>query len=191
MAKQDIHCPGCKQKLELPAEYIGKSVKCPGCQKVFKATPDAPASAVTATPPPLQEDAEDDRPRKRRDEDEDEDDYDDRPIKKKKRKSSGGGSTYFDQLTQRYRPREPHRGILILLLGGLGFLIPCLAIVLGPMAYYMGGQDLNEMNDGRMDRSGEQMTKVGRILGVISAGLWPILFLGLCCLGLLSGGNNR
>jgi hypothetical protein len=186
MAKQVIHCPGCKQSLDLPEEFIGRNVKCPGCARVFTAAVDAPEAAVTTTPPPLKDDA-DDRPRSRRRDDDDEDA--DVSIKKRRKSSSGGGKTYFDQLTQRYRPREPHRAMLIMTLGVMSF-IPCIGIFLGPMAYYMGSQDLNEMNDGRMDPSGAQLTNIGRFLGIAGLGLFVLTFVGFCCLGILGAGGR-
>jgi hypothetical protein len=92
-------------------------------------------------------DDEDDRPRRRRDED---DDYDDGPRR-------GGG--------------KPHRGGMILTFGILGLL--CCGIF-AILAAVMGSNDLKEMQAGRMDRSGEGMTRVGQILGFVGIGLWVV-----------------
>ena len=49
---------------------------------------------------------------------------------------------------------QPHRGVMILVLAILGFAV---CPVLGPVAWYMGNQDLAEIRAGRMDREGEQL----------------------------------
>jgi len=91
------------------------------------------------------DDADEDRPRRRRDAD---DEYDDVP------RGGGGGA--------------PHRGGMILAFGILG-LVCCLIFAI--LAAIMGTNDLKEMAAGRMDRSGEGMTRVGQILGFVSIGL--------------------
>ena len=73
---------------------------------------------------------------------------------------SGGGAGYV----------HPHRGGLILILGLLGFIMTCPIFSL--MAWVMGSHDLAEMRAGRMDKSGEGLTQVGRVLGMILSLLW-------------------
>jgi hypothetical protein len=59
---------------------------------------------------------------------------------------------------------KPHRGVLILVLGILGLIIcPPLAIA----AWFMGDNDLKKMKNGNMDSLGRDLTKAGRILGII------------------------
>ena len=77
---------------------------------------------------------------------------------------------------------RPHRSGAVLALGILG-LVVCL--ICGIIAWVMGSGDLREMRAGRMDRSGESMTRAGMICGIVSviinaAGflLW-VLVLGL------------
>ena len=55
---------------------------------------------------------------------------------------------------------------MILVLGILG--IVCCPII-GIVAWVMGNGDLQEMEAGRMDPSGEGITKAGKICGIISA----------------------
>ena len=57
---------------------------------------------------------------------------------------------------------------MILTFGILGWI--CCGIF-GIVAALMGTADLKEMAAGRMDKSGEGMTKVGQILGFVSVGL--------------------
>jgi hypothetical protein len=61
----------------------------------------------------------------------------------------------------------PHRGGLILVLGLLGFVVGCPIFSL--MAWVMGSGDLREIRSGRMDPSGEQLTRAGQILGMVVA----------------------
>jgi predicted Zn finger-like uncharacterized protein len=60
---------------------------------------------------------------------------------------------------------EPHRGGLVLTLGILGLV---LCGFLGPVAWYMGAQDLDKMRRGVMDKSGYGVTQAGYILGIIA-----------------------
>ena len=62
-------------------------------------------------------------------------------------------------------PLKPHRGGAVLALGILGLVI---CVICGIIAWVMGGNDLKEMAAGRMDRSGEGLTKAGKICGMIS-----------------------
>ena len=63
---------------------------------------------------------------------------------------------------------QPHRGVLILVFGILGFILcPILSIV----AWVMGRTDLVEMDAGRMDPEGRSLTKAGQILGIIGTAL--------------------
>lgn len=60
---------------------------------------------------------------------------------------------------------EPHRGSLILVFGILA-LVVC-GIVFGLIAWVMGKSDLEQMKAGTMDRQGESLTQVGKILGIV------------------------
>lgn len=71
---------------------------------------------------------------------------------------------------------KPHRGTMIMVLGILSIFV-C-QIILGPIAWIMGNNDLKEMAAGRMDRSGEQQTKTGKICGMVGT----FLAIGIICL---------
>ncbi len=71
-------------------------------------------------------------------------------------------------------PVKPHRGTLVLVLGILGI---ALCMPLGIVAWVLANSDLKEMAAGLMDRSGEGLTKVGKICGIISV--------ILACIGLV------
>lgn len=73
---------------------------------------------------------------------------------------------------------QPHRGVLILVLGILGL---SLCGLIGIPAAFMGLTDLRAMNDGRMDPSGKGLTIAGMILGWICVGLLvlAILFIAI------------
>lgn len=60
---------------------------------------------------------------------------------------------------------------MILTFGILGLL--CCGIF-SILAAIMGSNDLKEMAAGRMDRSGQGLTKAGQILGFVGIGLWVL-----------------
>jgi hypothetical protein len=83
-------------------------------------------------------------------------------------------------------PREltRHRGGLILTLGILSFF--CFGIILGPMAWAMANQDLEEMEHGRMNPSGQAATQAGKVCGILGT-IGAVLVLFLMCAGGFSG----
>jgi hypothetical protein len=72
----------------------------------------------------------------------------------------------FDDRWSDRRDLKPHRGIMVLLLGIFGFKT---CGILGIVAFILGGNDLREMDAGRMDPSGRGMTQIGYYLGIVSA----------------------
>lgn len=87
------------------------------------------------------------------------------------------------------RYQTPHRGGLILILGLIGFALNCPIFCV--MAWIMGAGDIREMRAGRMDPSGEGITQVGKILGMILTLLWlaGFVFFGLFILLAVLAGN--
>lgn len=63
---------------------------------------------------------------------------------------------------------KPHRGVLILVFGILSFV---LCPFFGVAAWVMGTTDLQEMANGSMDPTGRDLTKAGRICGMIGTAL--------------------
>lgn len=63
---------------------------------------------------------------------------------------------------------KEHRGVQILVFGILSFVV---CPFFGVAAWLMGDTDLREMAQGRMDPSGRDMTKAGRICGMVGTGL--------------------
>lgn len=81
---------------------------------------------------------------------------------------------------------QPHRGTLVLVLGILSLVI-C-GIVLGPIAWVMGNNDLKEIRAGRMDPTGEGTTNAGRICGMIGTILNVVCIVGYGALMVLGLG---
>jgi hypothetical protein len=73
---------------------------------------------------------------------------------------------------------EPHRGTLILVLGILS-LAGC-GIFTGIPAWIMGNGDLKKIRAGTMDKEGESLTNIGRILGMISTILTLVVLVIYC-----------
>jgi hypothetical protein len=63
----------------------------------------------------------------------------------------------------------------------LGILSLVICGLLGPFAWIMGRNDLKKMNAGRMDPSGEGLTKAGKICGIIGT----VLGIVGCIIGVL------
>ncbi len=59
----------------------------------------------------------------------------------------------------------PHHGVLILVFGILSWLV---CFIFGIVAWVMANSDLRAMQEGRMDPTGEGLTKAGKIIGMIS-----------------------
>jgi hypothetical protein len=115
--------------------------------------------------------------------------------------SPATGSPFADRPSDPYLPpaaasglyapgtsyQAPHRGALILVLGLLGFAV---CFIFSIMAWVMGSNDLREMEAGRMDRSGMDLTRAGMILGMIVSVLAILSVLaafGLIFLGAIAG----
>lgn len=75
---------------------------------------------------------------------------------------------------------KPHRAALILVFGILGFVV---CPFFGVAAWVMGNTDLKEMAAGRMDATGKDLTKAGRICGIIAT--W--IFIGYAILVIVVG----
>jgi len=83
---------------------------------------------------------------------------------------------------------RPHRGPVILAFGILGFL---LCQLFGVAAWVMADNDLREMERGYMDPSGRDLTKTGRILGMVSSALLAVSVIVLLCFILFAGLAHR
>jgi hypothetical protein len=75
------------------------------------------------------------------------------------------------------RYQVPHRGPLILVLGIMGLFVQCPVFPL--MSWVMGSNDLREMQAGRMDPAGRDLTRAGMVIGMVLSILWiaGILFI--------------
>lgn len=198
-----INCPGCQRKLQVPENFLGQDVKCPTCGHQFIASAGGSAPA-SPNPPPISPSRlpdsttgssspaaepyryrDDDIPTYRRDtypEDDDfDDDFDDGPEYRRRRR--------------RYRRRdlEPHRGGLVLTLGIVGLVLgvvglafcplvtSTIGVVMGIIAWVMGGRDLRAIKEGTMDPDGQGLTQGGWICGIIST-ILNLIFLISCAL---------
>jgi hypothetical protein len=164
-------CPSCRRQLRIPETLAGQPIKCPACSHNFAPVPDADERPAREPPPasPPVEDSADRRERRHRDDDERpvrakryDDDDDDRVVR---RRRSEDVDDYDDRPRKRRPPAEyePHRGTLILILGICSWAVCGLC---GPVAWFLGNQDMQEIRAGRMDPEGESMTQVGRYLGM-------------------------
>ncbi|MCI0465244.1 MAG: zinc-ribbon domain-containing protein [Gemmataceae bacterium] len=174
-----IPCPDCGRKLQAPDEVLGRDVQCPTCGTTFVAQfgPSNPpvqraaAPEVVAGPGPERRSA---RPRSRP-----QDDYglDDDPGD--------------ERLRGRGRGLLPHRAGTVLTLGilalvGLFLCVP--ALILGPIAWAMGSNDLAHIRAGRMDPEGESGTASGQTCGIVAT---VLALIGFVLVFLSSAGGRR
>ncbi len=157
----DTNCPSCGRLLRVGDEHAGRQARCPMCNTIYVIPEHAAAtveSSAAAQPPPKRNPFAD---------------RDDEPPWAKAATGSfapGMGNHY-----------TPHRGVLILVLGVLGWAFGC--FLLGAFAWVMGNADLREMDQGRMDPAGRGLTQAGRILGMIQTLLTLLgLLIGLTVL---------
>jgi hypothetical protein len=191
-----VQCSECAKKLNAPNSAAGKRVRCPGCKNPIDVPdpeeeivePDDEVAIQPESKPAPRRPSRDDEAKgskkKREQEDEayeteDEDeDEDDRPRRKKKKRA------YDDEgrASRRGRPKETHRGVIILILAIAAILfawIPIVCWVLAAFAERMANADLAKMDAGKMDRSGHGLTQAGRIcayVGAIISLLWCVSF---------------
>lgn len=62
--------------------------------------------------------------------------------------------------------KRPHRGVLVLVLGALSWVI---CFIFGLVAFFMGQADVRAMKRGEMDDSGLAMTRAGMYIGLASS----------------------
>jgi hypothetical protein len=129
-----VKCPQCRSELEAPSSAAGKAVKCPDCGtriEVPAGTGIRPRSARDE-PEEVQEER---RPRRRRVRD-DEDDYDDEyeeEDRPRRRRRDG----YEDEGIATLIPYKNGKA-LAAYYAGVFSLIPCFALILGPIALVFG-----------------------------------------------------
>ena len=90
---------------------------------------------------------------------------------------SGGGVRKRSHL-------KPHRATMILTFAILGWAI---CFPFGIAAWVMGSSDLNEMSAGRMDPSGEGMTKAAKIIAMVQIILLSCFLLFYCVMVMIVG----
>jgi len=80
---------------------------------------------------------------------------------------------------------EPHRGVLVLVLGILSIVI---CGILGPVAWIMGKGDIRKIDQGQMDPTGRGLTMGGMICGIIGTILLSLGILYVIVVVVIIGG---
>ncbi len=197
-AGKKVRCPACTGVLAIPAaeeEFVEpEEFEEPEKETAVSKTPQPPkkkpawdkddddASETSGSP----DDKEDygfsehepsKKKKKRRYEDDDDDDKDDDEDEapRRRRKKRRRNDDYADYREPRGRRGEPHRGVLILVLGIVALFGACLCAIigwgLGAAVVSMANNDLARMETGAMDRSGSALTTAGKACGIIAVGL--------------------
>jgi hypothetical protein len=84
-------------------------------------------------------------------------------------------------------PGEENEGastqaITALVVGILG-LVPCFGFLLGPIAWFLGNQEIASIRQGRTPAAGERLARAARILGMVGTALLAALLLWLLGFG--------
>ncbi len=62
--------------------------------------------------------------------------------------------------------RRDHGGV-VLALGIISIVVVCFGVILGPIAFFIGGSDLKAIDNGEMDPQNRSMVQAGRIIGAV------------------------
>jgi LSD1 subclass zinc finger protein len=192
-----ITCSTCNKKLKVPDAAAGKKVRCPACKAVVMVPvpeeelvapdddlvePDEDTAISEAPPPPKKKAAWDkgspneEKPPNEEDEGYglDEEDEADRKRRKKKQRRRFEEEEE-DRADRRSRRGEPHRAVLIVVLGIVAMCGACLCAFVGwgvgGIVLNMANTDLAKMQNKSMDPSGQGMTTAGKAFALIAIGL--------------------
>ena len=191
-----IDCPSCGRRLKLPGDLLGQEVRCPACDRLFKAAtnvelPPTPLAVLPLeSPSPPGPSAE--TPRRTR--------LRACPIcgaiVDREDRHCRECDALLTQDDEESRRREPHRSGAILTLGilsalfgvlSLCFGVPAIAgLGFGIPAWAMAAHDLHKMRAGIMDRkgmpnaqSGQSYAIVGVVLSLLCGSGWTLLWMAV------------
>jgi len=196
----DMNCPLCQRLLRISPEFLGRTMRCPGCQQTFTAqapvAPPAPEPIVDLTddqfidppadPDPIIDLTEDQLVRSRADPAAEPPPAPPVPRRPPRRRR-------WEDEDDRYRFHRPHRGGLILTLGILGLVFfPAIVVslALSITALCLANNDLREMAYGNMDTAGRGSTQGGKTCAIIGIVFTAIAFPVLCLLRLAIMGSH-
>jgi len=155
-----ITCPHCRRDLNLPEDLLGQPVQCPMCEETFSP---AEANGRRPAPPPP---GDDDWP----------DEVEDRPSRPTRRRRPA--RRRYDDYDDDRRPRQAHRGGIILAMGILSVVLSfvfILGLKVGIITLFMAHNDLIAMRNGYMDPAGEGLTRAGQVCALIGVGVSVLL----------------
>jgi DNA-directed RNA polymerase subunit M/transcription elongation factor TFIIS len=190
----EFHCPHCGKFLKTPDDKAGVRAKCPGCgervtvpaqaREIIDESPDLDEAAAAGESPEVavRQSQAGSAPR----------DTINCPMCGEQIAAAAQRCRYCGEDVRSGRARRvglaPHRGVLILVLGILGWVC---CFPFGIAAWVLANQDLNEMNAGRMDDEGRGLTIAGKVLGIVQCCLLGVglVFYGVMAVIMLISGQ--
>jgi hypothetical protein len=189
-----ISCPHCAKKLRVPEEFLGKSVKCPGCGNAFAAGALREAEIIEDESPPAP------GPRRRAANDESDEGEAEQPRRTGRRYTEEDELDEDDELEERRRRRKKKRAaareevfgpaLALILLGAVGLLPTVVWVVLG----FIDQTPAPPPGANPQWRSGFEVgVRIGMVLRTIwqvAAFVWCFVLIagGFCMKGLTSRG---
>ena len=155
----EFQCKQCLSTLRVPSEHAGKQAKCPKCEfiNMIPMSTTAPVDSANAGGTGNT--------------------FTQRPTDFSQPKSQTTDANPYQSTTAGGVPQytAAHRGGLILALGIISLVGCNCFLVPGILAWILGASDLSKIKAGRMDPSGESLTRVGMILGIVSTGFYTLM----------------
>jgi predicted Zn finger-like uncharacterized protein len=186
-----IACPNCQTKLKVPEAALGKKVKCSKCATAFTAEeqeaaagptevrerPAAPTAARRRAAPPPDEELEDDE--EQEEEDEEDEEEEDRPRRRRRRRRQ-------PDAVETLIPYRNGRALAAYYCGVFSF-IPCVGLILGPIALIFGILGLRFAKAHPTARGGGHAI-AGIVMGSLTTlGYWGLTIIGIIGMAMSAG----
>ncbi|MCA9042438.1 MAG: hypothetical protein KDA65_18940 [Planctomycetaceae bacterium] len=183
----EFRCEHCNKLLRTADDKAGLSAQCPGCSaNLIVPYPQAPVQDDLE----LELEIEESRPTRRRKKCP----MCGAPVQGGNDRCRNCGELLDVEEDQWYVTSDPrheqeHRGVILMV--GAIFSWFCLGLILAIPVWIMADKDLKSMKAGTMDPEGEGLTRGAKIIAICNVVLSALIFLFVCCLGIIGSLNQN